>query len=150
AAANQAGDVQLEAGLHKGEEPGPQPHGDVPLEHLGEHGLHKVDQVGDGDVLVNHQALHLEEGVLVAGVGGLVAEAPAGEHRPQGGAVLAHNGVLGRGGVGLQQLAVVQVIGVLHVPGGVVLGDVHRLEALVVRDDFLVVLNGKAHGGENL
>ena len=27
---------------------------------------------------------------------------------------------------------------------------VHRLEALVVRDDFLVVLNGKAHGGENL
>ena len=30
------------------------------------------------------------------------------------------------------------------------LGNIHRLEALVIGDDFLVVLNGKAHAGEDL
>ena len=157
AAADQAGDVQLEAGLNEGEEARTQAHLDVLAEHLAQHGLHEVDQVGDGDVLVHHHAFHLEEGVLVAGVGGLVAEAAAGEHSldrhavvHQIIAVLAVDGVLGGGSLGLEQLAVVQVVGILHVAGGVELGDVQGLEALVVRDDLGIVLQVEAHGAEHL
>ena len=157
AAADQAGDVQLEAGLNEGEEAGTQAHLDVLAEHFGEHRLHEVDQVGDGDVLVHHHAFHLEEGVLVAGVGGLVAEAAAGEHSldrhavvHQIIAVLAVDGVLGGGSLRLEQLAVVQVVGILHVAGGVELGDVQGLEALVVRDDLGIVLQVEAHGAEHL
>ena len=131
-------------------------HLDIPLEHFRQHGFHEENQVGDGNILAHHHALHLEEGVFVAGVGALVAEAPAGKHGLDGhagfdepGAVLAVNGVLGGGGLGLEQLAVIQIIGILHIPGGMEFGDIQGFKAFVVRHHFAVILHGKAHGAEN-
>ena len=86
----------------------------------------------------------------MAGVRGLVSKAPAGEDGPHRRAVLPQNKILRGGGMGLEELAVFQIVGVLHIPCGVVLGDVHRLETLVVGDDLLKVLYNKAHGGKDL
>ena len=47
-------------------------------EHDPQAGLHRVDQVGDADVAVDDQSLHLIEGVLVALVDRFGAEAAAG------------------------------------------------------------------------
>ena len=92
--ANLTVDVKLKAGLDEGEEAGTQTNLNILLKYLGEHSLHKVNKVRDGYVLVDHHTLHLEEGVLVAGVGGLVTEATSGEDSTKGCAVLLHNVIL--------------------------------------------------------
>ena len=93
----------------------------------------------------------------MAGVGALVAEAAAGEHgldrlalfdEPR--AVLAVDRVLRGGGLGLEELAVIEIVGVLHVARGVELRDVQGLEALVVRDHLAVVLQREAHRAEHV
>lgn len=66
------------------------------------------------------------------------------------GGVFAKNSILRRRGVGLEQLAVAQVICVLHVASGMMLRNVERLEAVVVVCDLGVVLNGEAHVEEYL
>ena len=51
--------------------------------------------------------------------------------------------------MGLQQLTVIEIVGVLHVAGGVMLRNVQCLKAVVIRYDLAVVFNRKAHGSEN-
>ena len=156
AAADKALDIKLEAGLNEREEAGAQAHRDILLENLGEHRLHEIDKVRNGYVLVDHHAFHLEESILVAGVDLLVSEAASGKDGAKRntffkvGGVFAKNSVLRRRGVGLEQLAVAQVICVLHVARGMVLRNVERLEAVVVVCDLGVVLNGEAHVKEYL
>ena len=104
AAADKALDIKLEAGLDERKEAGAQAHRDILLKDLGEHGFHEIYEVRYGYVPVDHHALHLEEGVLVAGVNLLVSEAASGEDCAQRntlfkvGGVFAKNRVLRRGG----------------------------------------------------
>ena len=92
----------------------------------------------------------------MAGVDLLVPEAASGEDGAKRntffevGSVFAKNSILRRRGVGLEQLAVAQVICVLHVASGMMLRNVERLEAVVVVCDLGVVLNGEAHVEEYL
>ena len=92
----------------------------------------------------------------MAGVGGFIPEASAREDRLDGRSVFDEpipvfsvNGVLGRRGLGLQQLSVLQIVGILHIPCRVEFGNVQRFKALVVGHDLAVILHGKAHGSEN-
>ena len=118
AAADLAADIQLEAGFHEGEEAGTQADLQaVVVKDLAEHGLHGVDQVGDGDVLAHHHAFHLEEGVLMAGIGGFVAEAAAGEHSldglalvDQGILVLFVDGILGSDSCYLKNILILPLV----------------------------------------
>ncbi len=57
---------------------------DVPLEYLPKKHFHEVDEMRHADVAVHHHSLHLVEGVLVGGVGGLVAEDAPGADYPEG------------------------------------------------------------------
>ena len=152
AAADFAVDVKLEAGFYEREKSRAETNLDVALEHLGEHCFHKVNEVRDRDILVHHHTLHLEEGILVAGVGRLVAEAASRENRLDRHAVLgevlavlSENRVLCRRGLRFEQLTVLEIVGVLHIARGVVLGNIYRLKALVVGYDLGVILYGEAH-----
>ena len=48
-----------------------------------------------------------------------------------------------------KKLTVVEIIGVLHISCGVVLGDIKSLKALVIVNDLVVILDGKAHGNKH-
>ena len=149
AAADVAADVKLKARLNEREEARAQANLYVLLKDLRKHGLHEVDEVRNGDVFINHDAFHLEKRVLVGSVCAFVAEAATREDGTQRCTVLFHDGVLRGRGVGLQQLTVIEIVGVLHVAGGVMLRNVQCLKAVVIRYDLAVVFNRKAHGSEN-
>jgi hypothetical protein len=55
-----------------------------------------------------------------------------------------------RRGVGAQQYLVVDVEGVLHVPGGVVPGHIEGLEVVVIELDLRPLGEVKSHAEENL
>ena len=131
AAADQTAHVDLEAGLHEGEEARPHPHRDIPAEHLGEDALDHHLAGGEGEVLVHDEGLILEEGTLVAGIGGLVAVHPAGVHEAIGGLVGLHipHGAAGEVGTqaelipALALVVTLQPVGVHALAGGVVGGE---------------------------
>ena len=55
-----------------------------------------------------------------------------------------------RGGVRFQKLAVIKVKRILHIARRVIFGDVKRLKAVIIVDDLKIILDNKAHRGENL
>src|SRR5207248_11320216 len=90
AVADQATDVQLEAGLDERKKSGAQPHRHLAVKDRAEHGLHKIDQIGHRYVAVHHHAFHLIEGVLVGCVHFFVAEDAAGRDHAQRRTKLLH------------------------------------------------------------
>ena len=78
------------------------------------------------------------------------AEHPAGADYPDGGLAGFHGADLRRRGLGTQQEIIRQVEGVLHVPGGVILGHVQRLEDVVIRFHLRAVHHIEAHGLEDI
>ena len=113
-------------------------------------GLHKVDKVGDRDILVYHHTLHLKEGILVASIGGLVSEASAGEDSAKRRAVLLHNSVLRRRGMSLKKLTVIKIISILHISRRVMLGNIKSLKALIIVNYLPIILDSKAHALKDL
>ena len=93
--------------------------------------LHEIEQVGDGDVAIDHHAFDLIEGVLVGGVHALVAEDAAGRDHAQRRPQPLHAAHLHRRSVGAQQVAAIQPEGVLHVARRVVGGNVEGVEVVI-------------------
>ena len=145
-----AGEVHLGAGFGEGEEAGAEAGGDVrPVELLGER-LQRAAQVAHTHVLVHHQALHLMEHRAVGGVHlvGAVdaARADDADGRPAG----EHGARLHGAGVRAKDDVFIHVEGVLRVAGGVVLGQVHQLEVVVIQLHLRAFHHVKAHAGEAL
>ena len=145
AAADVAGDVHLGGGLGEGEVGGAQTDADL----VAEHPLGEVEEgllhIGKRHLLGHVEAFDLVEDAVGAGGDGLVAEYTAGADHPDGGLLLLHGAHLQRGGVRAEQHVGVQLDeeGVLHVAGGVLLGEVEGGE------DVPVVLDvGALDGGE--
>ena len=144
AVAFKAADVHLDAGLGEGEVGRAQAGAHLAAEQpLDEHVQHAL-QVAQGDALVHHKALHLVEHGAVGGVR-VGAEHPAGHQHLDGGLFGVHGADLAGGGLGAQQQLVGQVEGVLHIPGGMVLGHVQAGKAVVVVLDLGALVNFKAH-----
>ena len=145
AAADVAGDVHLGGRLREGEVGGAQADADL----IAEHALGEVEQrllhVGKRHLLGHIQALHLVEDAVGAGGDGLVAEDAARTDYADRGLLLLHGAHLQRRGVRAQQHIGVQFDeeGVLHVAGGVFLGEVEGGEHVPVVLDV-----GAFHGGE--
>ena len=87
--------------------------------------------MGEGDSLLDPEAFDLVEHGRVAHVGIAAVDLARGDDSNRKPALL-HHPDLDRGGVRTQQDALVEVEGVLHVAGGMVLGHVERLEVVVV------------------
>ena len=112
-------------------------------------------KVGEGYPFVDGEALHLEEDALVGGVRGLVAVHAAGNHNPNGRLPALHHPYLHGRGVGAEEhrafallVFVVDPEGVPHVPGGVALGDIQRLEVVVVPLHLRPLHHLKPHAAE--
>ena len=90
AAANEASHIDLKAGLNEGEEACSHSYGNVLTEHLGENALDHDLTCGIGEILVNDECFVLEEGSLVASVGGLVSVNATGVNEAIGGLVCLH------------------------------------------------------------
>ena len=52
--------------------------------------------------------------------------------------------------MGLEKLTVAQIIGILHISGGVMLRDIDTLEAIVVVGDLGIILYREAHVEEDI
>ena len=113
AAADLALHVDLESGLHEGEETGSHANGDILAEHLLQDALDHDLARGEGEILVHDEGFILEEGSLVAGVGGLIAVDAAGIDEPVGRFVGAHVAYALSGQVGTQAQLLVRVAGVM-------------------------------------
>ena len=158
AAADQTAHVDLEAGLHEGEEARTHPHRDVPAEYLGEDALDHHLAGGEGEVLVHDEGLILEEGTLVAGIGGLVTVHPAGVHEAIGGLVGLHipHGAAGEVGTqaelipALALVVALQPVGVHALTGGVVGGEVQIVEAVQLAGNVGLLKDLEAHGAEGV
>jgi hypothetical protein len=120
-------------GSTNGKVAGPQPHGDFAIEDGAEQRLHEVDEMGDGDVAIDHHAFELIEGVLVRGVHFFVAEDAAGRDHAQRRTEALHAAHLHGRSVGAQQIAVGEPERILHVARGMVGGDVQRVEIVDIR-----------------
>ena len=88
----------------------------------------------------------------MAGVGRLISEAASGEYGLDGNTLFSEGRtvffqycILRGRCLGFQELAVFQVIGVLHISCRVVLRDIYRLEAFIVGDHLRIILYSKAH-----
>ena len=156
AAADQAAHIDLKAGLHEGEEAHAHTHRNVPAEHLGQNALDHHLTGGEGEVLVHDQRFILEEGTLVAGVGGLVAVHLAGVYEAIGwlvGLKIA-DGAAGQVRTqaqlvpALAAVVALQPIGVHAFPGGMVGREVQVIEAVQLAGDIILLKDLKAHGTE--
>ena len=85
----------------------------------------------------------------VGGVHLVGAVHPAGADHAEGGLAGEHGARLHGGGVGAQHHVVVNIEGILGIPGGVVLGNVHQLEVVVVQLYFRAAYHIEAHAQKN-
>ena len=135
APADDAGDVDFGGGFGEGEIAGAEAQADLGAEHLvhelGEHAL----QVGEGDVAVHQEPLHLVKHGGVGHVRVPAVDLARGDDAHRGPAFL-HDPDLHGGGVGAQQHLVVEIKGVLHVPGRVVRREIQGLEIVPVQLDL--------------
>ena len=127
--------IHLGAGFGEGEVAGPKAHWQV-AEKLLQKGRDGAAQVAEVQALINRQHLHLVEHGRVGGIHGVAAIHPPWGDHPHWRWVVLQVADLHRRGVGAQQLAIAQIKGVLHVPGGVMLGDVEGREVVVVALDL--------------
>ncbi len=72
----------------------------------------------------------------------------AGADHTDGGLPGQHGTSLHGAGVGTQHHVVINVEGILSIPGRVILGDVHQFEIVVVKLHFRTFHHFKAHAGE--
>ena len=84
----------------------------------------------------------------VGGVHLVGAEHPAGAHDADGGLLLEHGAGLHGAGLGTKHHVIVDIEGVLRVPGGMVLGHIQQFKIVQVQLHFGAFHHGKAHGGE--
>ena len=77
-------------------------------------------------------------------------EDTAGADDTDGGLAVLHDPDLGSGGLGAEHQVLAQIEGVLHIPGGMVLGHVEGLKAVVVGLHLGAVHHVKAHGLEDV
>ena len=121
--ADQAADVQFKPGFNKREKTRAQPHLDGRTKDFRKHGLHKINQIGDGNGLPHHHALNLCEGHLVGSVGPLTAKNHTRSDETKRRGMSPHPPNLQSRSVGAQQmLSILKPKGVLHIPGGMIRG----------------------------
>ena len=150
AAAEQAVQVEFETRFDEWKKTGPEPDFHVPLEHFAEQRFHHADQVGHGNILVDHQSFALEKRVFVARVDRLITETATGKNAPERSPEPTESPNLVGRGVRPEQHVVLEPERVLHVPGRMVRRDVDRLEIVELRFRFRTVKHNEAHALENL
>lgn len=92
--------------------------------------------MGHGNAFVDHEAIHLVEGVGVGAVDGFVAESAADGEDSEGGLGVFEDAALEGGALGAEDEAVFDVEGVLLVHGGVVGWIVEGVEVVFEVFDF--------------
>ena len=92
----------------------------------------------------------------MAGVDFFVSEASAREYGADGisalkiALILSENCILSGGCVGFEKLVCAQIIGILHISRGVMLGNIESLEAVVIVGNLAVILNIESHRKEDI
>ena len=92
----------------------------------------------------------------MAGINLFISEASAGENSSDGVAVFeicgifAENCILCSRCVSFEKLTRAQIISILHISCGVMLGDIECFKAVVVIGDFGIIFDGKAHAEEDI
>ena len=150
ALAVRAGQIHLGGRLREGEEGRAEAGLDALAVHLAGELVQRALQVAHGDVLVDHQALHLVEHRAVGGVGLVGAVHPARADHADGRLAGGHDAGLHRGGVGAQHDVVIHVERILRIAGGMVLGQVQKLEVVVVILHLRALHHLVAHAHEDV
>ena len=144
--------VHLAAGLGEGEVVRAEARDGVGAVHLHGHVVQHALQVGEGDVLVDDQALHLVEHRAVGGVHLVLAVAAAEDGGADGQGARLHDARLHVAGLGAQEGAalLVEIEGVRPLAGGVVLVGVQAVEVIDGLLDLGAVVYLKAHADEDV
>ena len=111
--------------------------------------LQRSLQVRHGDSLIHHQALDLVKEGRVGGVHRVGTVHPARGDDADGRLLFFHGADLHRGGLGAEKNVVVDIEGVLGVPGWVVLRNIERLEVIIVALHLRALNHVEAHSQEN-
>lgn len=144
-----ASDVDFKAGFYKGKVAGAVAGLDGLVEEFGEKFVEGGKEVGKGDVSVDVKPFNLMEEDMGAGGNVFVAEGAAGCDDANGWGELLHGADLDVGGVGAEEVAGVEIKGVLHVAGRMVGWEVESFKVVVVGVDVGAELDGKTHVGED-
>src|SRR5258708_5574135 len=121
---------------------------------LPEHFLYKeikgLFQIGERYVLIHIETFRLVEEAMRPCADRLVAVYPAGADDPDGGLLTLHCPGLYIAGMGTQQPVgvLIDIEGILHIPGRVVLGHVEGGEVMPVVFDLRTFCNGEAQSPE--
>ncbi len=150
--ADKALDIQLETRLNKGEKSRTQAYFHIPFKDFTQEGFFKVNQIGNGNVLPDKHAFHLMKHRFMRGIGSLTAEHLPRGHELEGWVLfLFHPTDLNGGGMGAQEvLHILEPEGVLHVPGGMGVGNVQGGEVMKIVLDMRAVENVEAHGEKDV
>ena len=149
--ARRARDVDLRTRLGERKEAGAEADAGLGAEEPAEEMHQNPLQVGEGHLLVNHEAFHLMEHRGMRGVGFVPSIACARHDHPERGSLRAHDADLDRRGVRPQESVVGQgeEQGVLRVPGGMIGGKVEGTEVVEVVFDLGPLGDAEPHGDED-
>jgi hypothetical protein len=150
-AADKAFNVQLEAWLHKGEKSGAQSYIDLFPEDFTQEGFHKINQVGNGNVLPHHHPFQLMKGGLMGGIGRFTAENLSRTDKLKGGSSCFHAARLDTGGMSSQEvLHILKPEGILHVSRRMGLGNIQGFKVIKFIFDMGPIQDLKTHGCKNV
>lgn len=79
--AEQALQIQFKSRFNEGEKAGPKTDLHLFSKNFTENGLHYSDQVGNGNILIDHESFTLIKSILMAGIDGFISKTPAGKNR---------------------------------------------------------------------
>src|SRR5579871_1856633 len=107
-------------------------------------------QVRHGDIVVHHEGIHLMECVVMGGIYGLIAEAPANRRDTEGRATLRHDPALQRGRLGTEQARIRHKERVLFVHGRVVFRIVYGGEVISILLQLRAIHKLEPHAAQDL
>src|SRR3989338_3515707 len=148
-AAKHAFDVDLCAGFGEREET----RAETDLSLRAENPAYKVGQhpfeIGEGDMAVHHEALHLMEHRRVSRII-VVTVNRSGDDDLERGVTTLHDADLNRRGMGPEHALLRDEKGILHVPRGMILGHIEGLEIMIVILDVGAAGNLESHPQKNV
>ena len=152
AAADTAIDIHFGAGFREGEIGRAEADANVFAEHFLHKEIQGLFKIREGDVLVHIQTFGLMEEAVCPGADGFIPVDATGADDADGRTLLFHRAGLDAAGVGTQQPIgmLMDIKGILHVPGGVIFREIQRGEIVPVVFDLGTFGHGKTQSAEDM